>query len=132
MNQCKLVQDLLPLYLTRELSKEINVFVESHLINCKTCRSVKQELLNCKQLELKAHSVLYTKSKPSKQELDFINRLTKWKRISAIIAVCLLLFFSLMAWIFIKGKIEPHSVNQQILLEKVTVFNMNESSSSWG
>jgi predicted anti-sigma-YlaC factor YlaD len=130
-NQCEIVQDLLPLYIDQELSKESHVYVESHLATCKECGAVKTELLKSKQFDLNIQRSTSSKSNPSPQELDFINRITKWKRNSAIFGVCFLLLLTFLLWMFIKEDFEPQPVDKEMPIEKETTFNL-ETSKRWG
>lgn len=41
---CKVIQDLLPLYIERLSSKETNLFIENNLKNCYSCNEVLNEL----------------------------------------------------------------------------------------
>ena len=130
-NQCEIVQDLLPLYIDQELSKESQVYVESHLATCKECSALKTELLKSKQFDLKLQRSLGSKSNSSPQELAFINRITKWKRNSAIFGVCLIVFLTFLLWMFIKKDFEPQPVDKEMSIEKETTFNL-ETSKRWG
>ncbi len=130
-NQCEIVQDLLPLYIDQELSKESLVYVESHLATCKVCSPIKTELNKSKQFDLKLQKSLSSKSFSSPQELDFINRITKWKRNSAIFGVCFILLLTFLLWMFIKEDLEPQPVDKDMPIEKETTFNF-ETSKRWG
>lgn len=130
-NQCEIVQDLLPLYIDQELSKESLVYVESHLATCKVCSALKTEFIKSKQFDLKLQKSLSSKSISSPQELDFINRITKWKRNSAIFGVCFILLLTFLLWMFIKEDLEPQPVDKDMPIEKETTFNF-ETSKRWG
>lgn len=130
-NQCEIVQDLLPLYIDQELSKESQDYVESHLASCKECSALKTELLKSKQFDLKLQRSLSSKSNSTPQELDFINRITKWKRNSAIFGACFILFLTFLLWMFIKEDFEPQPVDKEMPIEKETTFNF-ETSKRWG
>ena len=43
-NKCKIVQDILPIYIESMASEETNIFVEEHLKECKNCRKNLEEM----------------------------------------------------------------------------------------
>lgn len=61
MNKCKLVQDLLPLYLDGVLSDESCDFVERHLAACPVCKA-KEEILRAPLAEADARSAALAES----------------------------------------------------------------------
>jgi len=131
-NQCEIVQDLLPLYVDHELSQESVKFVDSHLNDCNVCIAAKKEILRSKQLDIKIHKPLKGNNRPSPQELEFIQRVTKWKRNSAIFGICFILLLSFLLWALTKDKLEPQPVDKEIPSDQETTFHVKESSQRWG
>lgn len=120
-NQCEIVQDLLPLYIDKELSNESNTFIESHLATCLKCSAMKTDLLKSKQYDLKIQRKWSSNSSTSSpQELYFIKRITKWKRNSTIFGVCLILFIIFLLWMFSKENLVPKPVDKDVPIEKRT------------
>lgn len=60
MNECMIVQDLLPLYAENLVSAETRVFVDDHCAGCETCSGQRQRM--CTNLEQETVSVDYKKN----------------------------------------------------------------------
>lgn len=91
---CEIVQDLLPQYIDQELSQVSALYVESHLKNCDNCSTVKNTSVKIKILNQNINTQLCGKGKITPQEIEFITKLKKWKRGSALCCIILILLLS--------------------------------------
>lgn len=98
---CRVIQDLLPLYVDEVCSEESRKIVEEHLSECETCTEVFEEM--------KSKTVSKEQVEMNLQEAESIRNLSKkWNRelwaatfkgiVSTILAVCV---FLLVVYIFV-------------------------------
>lgn len=96
MNQCEVVQDLLPLYSEQELSQVSIMYVESHLRKCNHCTIVNNEMIKSQNFNLNINTQLLGKGKTTLQEIEFITKLKKWKRDSTFFGISLIILLSFL------------------------------------
>lgn len=92
MNKCKIIEDLLPLYVEDMVSEDTKIFIENHIENCDDCKeklkSLKNEISN-EDLNEKAPLEFLNK------EIEKDKKFTTMIRVS-IVGIILVLFFHFM------------------------------------
>ncbi len=81
---CKIVQDLLPNYIEKLTTEESNKFIEEHLIECKECKKINDNMKKEIELDVK---------KSDKKEVNYIKKYNKKLRILKIILLAILAVF---------------------------------------
>lgn len=92
-NPCKIVQDLLPLYVDDMLSEETRAFVRDHVTGCQECARHKQEMELLKSWKFQRRPLKTVAISPDEQK--FISDLRKWRlrtSVAGMAAVALLFF----------------------------------------
>ncbi len=84
INDCKIVQNLLPNYIDGITDNELNAYIEEHLNNCEKCSRVKQNMDDNITME-NANTI---------KEVKYLKKIKK-KAIFTI-AICLILLFALL------------------------------------
>lgn len=86
--ECKIVQELLPNYIENLTSKDVNMFMEEHLKDCKEC----QENLKIMQEELEIE-----KKQIPEKEVKYLKKFNrKFKIILSLIVIVLIIFVSII------------------------------------
>lgn len=86
INRCKIIQDLLPLYIDKLASDESHLLVSSHLDECETCNQIYKDM--------KKEPILSQKVEPS--EIDLNKVISRIKKRRIISASSFLFFFSML------------------------------------
>jgi len=90
MKECKIVQDLLPSYIEKLVSKESSEYVEEHLKNCEECTNVYNDM----------KADLEVKTATPKAEIDYMKKARKKMRIAEKLIYIILLLFIIFVLIF--------------------------------
>lgn len=85
--KCKIISDLLPLYMDGLTSKETNTFIKSHLEECSDCQNDYQAF----QTELTNSA---NKNKNAKiQEIDYLKKINKYQRMNFVLGAIISFLF---------------------------------------
>ena len=77
--ECRIVQDLLPLYIDEVVSKESNDFIEKHLQECKQCK----EMLNLLKQEEQVSNI------DEKEAIQKFHKKLRYKNLKTLIITLL-------------------------------------------
>lgn len=106
---CDIIRDLLPSYADGQTSDITNAAVEEHIAGCHDCA---EALRRMKEPE--------TDTLPQKEEIDYLKKVKKSKRLTGWIAAAATLLVGLFAiglWVFVHGTVadlSAHAVNIQV------------------
>ncbi|MFD1416946.1 zf-HC2 domain-containing protein [Oceanobacillus jeddahense] len=110
-NICKVVEDLLPLYMDDLTSEETNQFIEEHLKTCSGCKEKQRAL----QEELVSESIVRNEPKPSEDQFKQIvlkirNRMMALLSGAIIMAILIGMFsnvyiFSVLAYVLLASSL---------------------------
>lgn len=122
INNCKIVQDLLPNYIEELTNEETNKYIEEHLKNCENCKKV---LENMKK-DIKVKDL-----KRTKKEVKYIKKFSnKMKLLKAIIILIILVFIALtLRKFFIISKLSEkaeNTINPNNFHRVVYSYNLGE------
>lgn len=120
INQCEIVQDLLPLYVDGACSASSTTMVEEHLENCPECKCLYKKLCSDSGEEILKAEMAEVVAKHEKQiNKKRILTITKSVVITSVIA---LLVICLLIW-----RVWPNSVSSIIPVDKnaITSFSSN-------
>jgi predicted anti-sigma-YlaC factor YlaD len=109
--QCEIVQDLLSHYVEGTLKAQSSQYVKEHLNECEHCQAIHKELLSQKEQHGKLNRVM---SSSQLEETEFVSKIRKWKRKTAVVGALLILLFSVISWLAAKSFYDdtPQPVNK--------------------
>jgi predicted anti-sigma-YlaC factor YlaD len=109
--QCEIVQDLLPHFVKRTLKEQSSQYVKEHLNECEQCQAFYKELISQKEQDDKLEHAM---SSSQLGETEFVLKMRKWKRKTAVVGALLILLFSVISWLVGKSFYEdtPQPVNK--------------------
>ena len=104
INECKIVQDLLPNYIEKLTNEETNKYIEEHLKKCEICKKVLENM----QKDIQINDL-----KRTKKEVKYIKKFrNKMKLLKAIIILIILVFMALtLRKFFIISKLSEKAEN---------------------
>ena len=113
-NDCYIVNDLLPNYVEKLLSKETEKFIENHISSCESCKE-KLQIMQEQYLDTKKNS-----EEEDKIEFDFLKKVKKKNQIFKIIAIIFfIIIFANIIFTYIKyNKITNILSESKISLQK--------------
>ncbi len=85
---CKIVQELLPNYIEKLSSEEVNNYIEEHLKSCDECKNILDNMQN--------H--ITTNLKTDDKEVDFLKKIRKKIQLLIITIILILVFILVFIW----------------------------------
>jgi predicted anti-sigma-YlaC factor YlaD len=125
-NHCEIVTDLLPLYVEEVISQQGQQYVEAHLKTCQFCQQKHHEYVKTRYLRIPFRSKPHSSAtRITPQEQMFIKRIQRWRIMSSVAGVTLVLLLIGAFWYIgnVSGLTDPY-----LPVDKPVIQNDNRSS----